>query len=81
MYIHGIQWSWVQIPLRPTFYGYFKESFSGDYYMYQVIPLQSCDYLYKVSIKINVATDEKIAKMKSDTEQTDEIGVAVQSWP
>ena len=26
--------------------------------MYQFIPLHSCDYLKKVSIKINVATDE-----------------------
>ena len=36
--------------------------------MYQFIPLHSCDYLYKILIKINVATDES-AKMKSDTEQ------------
>ena len=26
--------------------------------MYQFIPLHSCDYFKKVSIKINVATDE-----------------------
>ena len=26
--------------------------------MYQIIPLHSCDYLKKVSIKINMATDE-----------------------
>ena len=26
--------------------------------MYQIIPLHSCDYLKKVSIKINVATDK-----------------------
>ena len=25
---------WVQIPLRPTFYSYFKESISGEYHMY-----------------------------------------------
>ena len=31
----GIQWLWVQIPLRQTFYSYFKESFSGEYHMYQ----------------------------------------------
>ena len=47
--------------------------------MYQVIPLHSCDYLNRLSIKINMATDED--KMKSDPEQIDEIGVAVQSWP
>ena len=53
-----IQWSWVQIPLRPTFYSYFKESVRGEYHMYQVIPLHTCDYLQKTSIKINVAPDE-----------------------
>ena len=37
---------------------YFKESFSGEYHMYQVILLHPCDYLYKVLIKTNVATDE-----------------------
>ena len=26
--------------------------------MYQFIPLDSCDYLKKLTIKINVATDE-----------------------
>ena len=26
--------------------------------MYQLIPLHSCDYLNKISIKTNVATDE-----------------------
>ena len=38
--------------LRPTFYSYFKESFSGEYHVYQLIPLHSCDYLNKISIKI-----------------------------
>ena len=56
--LNGIQWLWVQILLRPTFYSYFKESISGDYHMYQLIPLHSCDYLQNTSIKINVATDE-----------------------
>ena len=32
--LNGIQWSWVQIPLRPTFYSYFKESFSDEYHIY-----------------------------------------------
>ena len=49
--LNEIQWSWVQIPLRLTFFSYFKEFSSGEYHMYQVIPLHSCDYLYKVSIK------------------------------
>ena len=48
----------VNIPLRPTFYSYFKQSFSGEYHMYQLIPLHSCDYLNRISIKTNVATDE-----------------------
>ena len=56
--LNGIQWSWVKIPLRPTFYSYFKESSSGEYHMYQLITLHSCDYLKKLSMKINVATDE-----------------------
>ena len=33
-HLNGIQWPWVQIPLRPTFYSYFKESFSGEYHIY-----------------------------------------------
>ena len=37
--------------------------------MYQVIPLHSCDYLIKTSIKISVATDEIINRYKYDTEQ------------
>ena len=56
--LNGIQWSWVQMLLRPTFYSYFKESISAEYHMYQLISLHSCDYLQKTSIKINVATDE-----------------------
>ena len=32
-HLHGIQWLWVQIPLRPTFYSYFKESFSGEHHI------------------------------------------------
>ena len=53
-----------------TFYSYFEESFSGEYYMYQFIPLHACDYLKKVSIKIKVATDKDKAEMISHTEQT-----------
>ena len=48
-----IQWSWVQIPLTLTLYIFFKESFGGDFHMYnQVIWLHSRDYLNKISIKI-----------------------------
>ena len=32
--LNGIQWPWVQIPLRPTFYSYFLKSFSGEYHIY-----------------------------------------------
>ena len=56
--LNGIQWSWIQIPLRPTFYGYFKEFVSGEYHMYQVIPLHWCHYLQRTSLKINVPTDD-----------------------
>ena len=38
--------------------------------MYQFILLDSCDYLKKISIKINVVIDEGKAEMKSNTEQT-----------
>ena len=55
--LNGIQWSQVQIPLRPTSYSYFKESFSGEYHMYQLISLYSLDYLKKISIRINVANE------------------------
>ena len=56
-------WGWQAILLT-------KYSFSGECYMYQFIPLHSCDNLKKISIKTNVATDEGKAEMKSDTEQT-----------
>ena len=29
-----------------------------EYYMYQFIPLHSCDYLCEISLKRNVVTDE-----------------------
>ena len=50
--------SQVQIPLTPTFYSYFKESFSGEYHINQFLPLHSCDYPNKILIKTNMATDE-----------------------
>ena len=58
IYVNRINWSWVQIPHTPTFYSHFKESFGDEYHIYQLIPLHSCDYLNKTSIKTNVATDE-----------------------
>ena len=47
----------VQIPIKSTFYSYFREFFSGEYHIYQFIPLHSCYYLKNISIKINVVTD------------------------
>ena len=38
--------------------------------MYQFIPLHSCDYLNKIPIKKNEATDKAVAEIKPDTEQT-----------
>ena len=55
--LNGIQWTQVQIPLRPTSYSYFKESFSDEYHMYQLISLYSLDYLKKISIRINVTNE------------------------
>ena len=60
---------WVQNALKQALYSYFKESVRGEYHMYQLIPLHSCDYLQKTSIKINVTTDRHTAEMKYDTEQ------------
>ena len=38
--------------------------------MYQLTPLHSCDYLKKISIQINVATEEGNIRNEMDTEQT-----------
>ena len=48
--------------------------------MYQLIPLHSCDYLNKISIKANLATDEGNSRNEMWHWINDEIGVAVQSW-
>ena len=48
--------------------------------MYQFIPLHSCDYLKKTSIKINVAADEDNSRNEIWLWTNDEIGVAVQIW-
>ena len=50
-------------------------------YAYQFIPLHSCDYLKKVSIKINVATDEVTSQNEIWHWTNNEIGEAVQIWP
>ena len=60
-------------------YSYFQET-SGEYHMYQLIPLCSFDYPDKTSIKINVATDEGNGRNEIWHWTKDELGVAVQAW-
>ena len=48
--------------------------------MYQFIPLHPCDYLKKISIKINLATEEGKSRNEIWQWTNDEIRVAVQSW-
>ena len=76
----GVQWFWVQIPLRPAFYSYFKGSFSGEYQMYLFIPLHSYDYLKKILIKIIMVTDKSTTWNEIWHWTNDKIGVAVQIW-
>ena len=44
--VNGIQWSWVQIPFRPTFYSYFKESLSVEYHIYTYGYIYIYIYIY-----------------------------------
>ena len=48
--------------------------------MYQFIPLHSCDYLKKISIKINVETDKGNTQNETGNWANDKIGATVQSW-
>ena len=48
--------------------------------MYQMIPLNSRDYLKKTSIKKTVATDEDNNRKEIEHWTNEEIGVHVQSW-
>ena len=64
-------------PILANFLSYFKESFSGEYHMYQFILLHSCDYIKKILIKINVVTDDSWNEIWYWT--IDKIGVAIQS--
>ena len=57
-----------------------KESFRGEYHMYQLIPLHPCDYLKKLSIQVNVATDKGNSPNEMWHWTNDETRVAVQSW-
>ena len=62
-----IQWSWAQIPLRSTFYSYLKESFSGEYHMYYLIPLHSSDTSGKIWLKQMWRLVKAMAEIKCDT--------------
>ena len=65
-YIHDIMYIMIQTTdmiyyYITIFYLYiyiYVLSVRGEYHMYQLIPLHTCDYLQRTSIKINVATDE-----------------------
>ena len=48
--------------------------------MYKLIQLHSCDYLNKISIKTNMATNEGNSQNEMWDWTNDEIAVAVQSW-
>ena len=43
--LNGIQWPWIQIPLKSTFYRCFKQSFSGEYHIY-IIYVYVYIYIY-----------------------------------
>ena len=48
--------------------------------MYQLIPLYSCDYLKKVSVKASIAIDEGNSQNETLHWTNDVIRVSVQSW-
>ena len=48
--------------------------------MYQFIPQHSCDYLKKISIKINLETDEGKSRNEIWHWTQDKIRAAAQSW-
>ena len=57
-HMNQIQLLWVQIPLRQTFYSYFKESFSGEYRIYHSFHYTDVITPNILQTKANVATDE-----------------------
>ena len=50
VYVYIYIYTYIHIIIYRQIY-IFKESVSGEYHMYQLIPLHSCDYLQKTSIK------------------------------
>ena len=78
--LNGIQWSRVQIPLRPAFYSYSKESFSGEYHRYHSFRYTHVVTSRKFQLKQTWRLMKAIAGMKLDTTRTNhETRVAVQS--
>ena len=71
--LSGIQWSWVQIPLRPPFYSYFKESFSGEYHRYHSFRYTHVITSRKFQLKQMWRLTKTIAEMKPATEQMMEL--------
>ena len=67
---NGIQWSWVQIPLRPTFYRYFKVSFSGEYHVYHSFRYTHVITPKKYQLKQTWQLMKAITEKKLDTEET-----------
>ena len=55
------------MPPRSTFYSYFWESFSGEYSMYQFNPLDLCEYLCEISLKVDLGTDEGNVRNEMET--------------
>ena len=49
---------YIYICYRYIYIHIYIHSFSGEYHMYQIIPLHSGDYLKKISVKRNMETDE-----------------------
>ena len=52
----------------------------GEYHVYLSIPLHPCYYLFEILLEANVATKEGNGQNDVNTEERDEIGVAIESW-
>ena len=53
-HLHGIEWLWVQISLRATFYSYFKESFSGEYHIMYIYCCIQMFFGHTVFLKLRI---------------------------
>ena len=63
----------VPIPLRPPFYSYFKESFSGEYHRYLSFRYTHVITSRKFQLKKMWRLAKAIAEMKPATEQMMEL--------